>query len=150
MFTKRVASSARIVELHAADKQQLSMKLSSSYICLNRIRFHAFHGVLPQERITGGEFIVSVRAKYNVEKAMESDDVNDTINYARIFEIINKKMQEPSCLLENLAGRIGKGILAELPEIEELDISVEKTNPPMAGDIGCAVVELHLINDKTI
>ncbi|MCD8291070.1 MAG: dihydroneopterin aldolase [Prevotella sp.] len=125
------------------------MKLSSSYISVNRIHFRAYHGVDRQERITGSDFIVSVRAKYDVSKAIESDDVADTINYARIYEIIDKKMQESSCLLENLAGKIGKGILAEFSEIEELYITVEKKNPPMGGEVDCATVELHLINDKT-
>ncbi|MCD8202063.1 MAG: dihydroneopterin aldolase [Prevotella sp.] len=125
------------------------MKLSSSYISVNGMHFRAYHGVAPQERIIGSDFVVNVRAKYNVTKAMESDDVSDTINYARIYEIIDKKMQEPSCLLENLAGRIGKGIFGEMPEIETLDITIEKKNPPMGGEIGCASVEIHLINDKT-
>lgn len=126
------------------------MKLVSGFICLNELRFFARHGVLPQERETGGEFIVSVRAKYPLGKALESDDVADTLNYAEIFEIINKEMQKPSCLLENVAGRIGKSIFMQMPLIESLDISVAKTNPPMEADIGSASVELHLINDKTI
>ena len=125
------------------------MKLSSSYISLNRLRFHARHGVLPQERATGGEFIVSVRAKYLFDKALESDNVDDTINYAEIFEIINKEMLTPSCLLEHLAGRIGRCIFNRMPSIESLDITVEKTNPPMGADSDGAAVELHLINDKT-
>ncbi|CCY66300.1 dihydroneopterin aldolase [Marseilla massiliensis] len=125
------------------------MKLSSSYISLNRLRFHARHGVLPQERATGGEFIVSVRAKYLFDKALESDNVDDTINYAEIFEIINKEMLTPSCLLEHLAGRIGRSIFNRMPMIESLDITVEKTNPPMGADSDGAAVELHLINDKT-
>lgn len=125
------------------------MKLSSSYISLNRLRFHARHGVLPQERATGGEFIVSVRAKYLFDKALESDNVDDTINYAEIFEIINKEMLTPSCLLEHLAGRIGRSIFNKMPMIESLDITVEKTNPPMGADSDGAAVELHLINDKT-
>lgn len=125
------------------------MKLSSSYISLNRLRFHARHGVLPQERATGGEFIVSVRAKYLFDKALESDNVDDTINYAEIFEIINKEMVTPSCLLEHLAGRIGRSIFNRMPMIESLDITVEKTNPPMGADSDGAAVELHLINDKT-
>ena len=124
------------------------MKLSSSYISLNRLRFHARHG-LPQERATGGEFIVSVRAKYLFDKALESDNVDDTINYAEIFEIINKEMLTPSCLLEHLAGRIGRSIFNRMPMIESLDITVEKTNPPMGADSDGAAVELHLINDKT-
>lgn len=125
------------------------MKLSSSYISLNRLRFHARHGVLPQERATGGEFIVSVRAKYLFDKALESDNVDDTINYAEIFEIVNKEMLTPSCLLEHLAGRIGRSIFNRMPMIESLDITVEKTNPPMGADSDGAAVELHLINDKT-
>lgn len=125
------------------------MKLSSSYISLNRLRLHARHGVLPQERATGGEFIVSVRAKYLFDKALESDNVDDTINYAEIFEIINKEMLTPSCLLEHLAGRIGRSIFNRMPMIESLDITVEKTNPPMGADSDGAAVELHLINDKT-
>lgn len=125
------------------------MKLSSSYISLNRLRFHARHGVLPQERATGGEFIVSVRAKYLFDKALESDNVDDTINYAEIFEIINKEMLTPSCLLEHLAGRIGRSIFNRMPMIESLDITVEKTNPPMGADSDGAAVELYLINDKT-
>ena len=125
------------------------MKLSSSYISLNRLRFHARHGVLPQERATGGEFIVSVRAKYLFNKALESDNVDDTINYAEIFEIINKEMLTPSCLLEHLAGRIGRSIFNRMPMIESLDITVEKPTPPMGADSDGAAVELHLINDKT-
>lgn len=125
------------------------MILSSSYICLNKLRFHARHGVLPQERATGGEFIVSIRAKYLFAKALESDNVDDTINYARIFEIINKEMLTPSCLIEHLAGRIGKSILESMPMIESIDVTVEKINPPMGADAESASVELHLINDKT-
>lgn len=94
--------------------------------------------------------MVSVRAKYPLDKALESDNVADTLNYAEIFEIINKEMQKPSCLLEHVAGRIGRSIFMNMPQIEALDISVAKTNPPMGADIGSASVELHLINDKTI
>lgn len=126
------------------------MKLVSGYISLSGLRFFARHGVLPQERETGGEFLVSVRAKYPLDKALESDNVADTLNYAEIFEIINKEMQKPSCLLEHVAGRIGRSIFMNMPQIEALDISVAKTNPPMGADIGSASVELHLINDKTI
>ena len=125
------------------------MKLSSSYVCLNKLRFHARHGVLPQERATGGEFVVSIRAKYLFDKAVRSDDVNDTLNYAEIYEIINKEMQTPSCLLEHVAGRIGKSILEKMPMVETLDVTLEKINPPMGADAESASVELHLINDKT-
>lgn len=124
-------------------------ELKSSYVCLNKLRFHARHGVLPQERETGGEFVVSIRAKYLFAKALQSDDVADTLNYAEMFEIINKEMQKPSCLLEHVAGRLGQSILERMPMIESIDVTVEKINPPMGADVESAAVELHLINDKT-
>lgn len=126
------------------------MNLKSSFVCLNNVRFHARHGVMPQERVTGGEFVVNIRAGYSVEKAMESDNVGDTLNYALLYDIIAEEMQKPSCLLENVAYRIGKNVFERIPLVESIDITVAKLNPPMSGDIGHAAVELHLINNKTI
>jgi len=126
------------------------MKLSAGYICLNDIHIHARHGVMPQERLTGGEFEISIRAKYPISNAIESDNIADTCNYAKMFNIINTEMQTPSSLLEHAAGRIAKSLFAEMPKIESIDITLAKINPPMAGDIGSAAIELHLINDKTI
>ncbi|MDO4159845.1 MAG: dihydroneopterin aldolase [Prevotellaceae bacterium] len=126
------------------------MKISSSYIILKDVHIYARHGVLQQERLTGGEFIVNLKVKYPLQKAIESDNVDDTINYAKLLEIINKEMQKPSCLLEHVAGRIGKSIEEMFPTVEGIDLIITKVNPPMGGHTGGAAVELHLINDKTI
>ena len=126
------------------------MKLKESWISLDGMRFHAHHGVLPQERVTGGDFIVSVEVKYDVSRAVSSDNVADTVNYAVIFKIVNREMQQPSCLLENLAGRIGKCIFNEIEGISEMRVKVSKVNPPMGGQCYGASVSLYLINDKTL
>lgn len=120
------------------------MNYKEGFVCLDNIRFHARHGVLEQERLTGGDFTVSVRAGYPLEIAMRSDRVEDTLNYATLFEIINKEMQKPSCLLENVAGRIGESIFNALPKVDSLVIKVTKENPPMGGLMDGATVELHL------
>lgn len=124
------------------------MKLKSSFVCLNDLHFHAYHGVMPQERVVGGDFVVSIRAGYPIGKAMESDDIGDTLNYAVMYDIIKDEMQKPSCLLENVAFRIGKSIFERIPQVESLDITLAKLNPPMNGNICNAAVELHLANDQ--
>ena len=53
------------------------MFLKESFIYINDLRFHAFHGVMPQERLTGNDYSVSIRIGCNVEKAMLSDDIDD-------------------------------------------------------------------------
>jgi hypothetical protein len=67
-----------------------TMKLESSYINLLGLRFHAYHGVLEQEQIVGNDYCLDVRMKYNISKAMLSDNIDDTLNYAKAYELIRE------------------------------------------------------------
>ena len=125
-------------------------KLETSTIELKDVRLYAFHGVLEQERRVGGDYSVSLRVHYNICKAMETDDVNDTLNYAHLLDIIKQEMAVPSNLLEHVAGRIGKTVIERFDQVEGVDIRITKTNPPLGALCAGATVELHLINDKTL
>ena len=122
--------------------------LVSSYIYLRNLRFHAYHGVMEQERIVGNGYVVNLRAKYSVEQAMVTDDIYDTLNYANMFEVISQEMSVPSNLIERVAYRIGDRLFRKFPRIEAIDIDVRKLNPPIAADSDGAGVELHLINKR--
>jgi dihydroneopterin aldolase len=110
------------------------MHLTESYICLHEVRFYAFHGVMPQERSVGGEFLVSVKVGYPLEKAMSSDDVADTLNYAALYELVKKEMMQPSALLEHVMGRIVEAIEKAFPEVTSVEVKIKKVNPPMGSD----------------
>lgn len=110
------------------------MHLIESYICLHEVRFYAFHGVMPQERSVGGEFLVSVKVGYPLEKAMSSDDVADTLNYAELYELVKKEMMQPSGLLEHVMGRIVEAIEKAFPEVTSVEVKIKKVNPPMGSD----------------
>ena len=125
------------------------MRQMTSYIRLNSVRFHAFHGVLPQEKTVGGDFVVSMRLGYDISRAMESDDVADTLNYAEVYELVRREMSIPSNLLEHVAGRIVQAVLSAFPAVTSIDLELTKENPPMGADCKGAGVEIHLINDKT-
>lgn len=121
------------------------MKLSSSYILLQSLKFHAYHGVLPQERVTGNDYTVDMRIKYDVSGALTSDDVNDTLNYAEVFRLVAQEMAVPSALLERVAGRIGDRLFRRFPGIEEVELKIAKQNPPMGADCKGAGVEAHFV-----
>ncbi len=121
------------------------MKLSSSYILLQSLKFHAYHGVLPQERVTGNDYTVDMRIKYDVSGALTSDDVNDTLNYAEVFRLVAQEMAVPSALLERVAGRIGDRLFRRFPGIEEVELKIVKQNPPMGADCKGAGVEAHFV-----
>ncbi len=125
------------------------MRIESGYIFLKDLRFHAFHGVMPQERKVGGDFLVSLRMGYDISKAMRTDEVSDTLNYAEVYALVRKEMEQSSALLERVAGRIAEALFASDPKILSIDLWLTKVNPPMGADCQGAGVELHLINDKT-
>lgn len=125
------------------------MEIQSTYIYLRNLRFHALHGVLPQERVTGNDYELTLRIGYPMEGAMRSDAVADTLNYAEVYELVRDEMQTPCNLMEHVARRISDRLLRQYPEIRSIDLWITKRNPPMGADCEGAGVEVHLINDKT-
>ena len=125
------------------------MKLMSSKIYLRNVRFHAFHGVLPQEGIVGNDYLVNLVLDYDFSSAMQTDDLQGTLNYAEVYQKVREEMAVPSKLLEHVAGRIAHRLFSDFPEIQKLQLSITKVNPPMGADSDGAGVEVVLINDKT-
>ena len=107
----------------------------SSKILLENIKIHAFHGVLPEEKILGTYYILNLTIKADIWKAAETDDLKDTINYAEINNIIHEEMKIPSELLEQVAGRIIDKIRQKFPQIISIKLKITKTKPPMQCEI---------------
>lgn len=125
------------------------MKLMSSKIYLRNVCFHAFHGVLPQERIVGNDYLVNLVLDYDFSSALKTDDLQGTLNYAEVYQKVKEEMAVPSKLLEHVAGRIAHRLFSDFPEIQKLQLSITKVNPPMGADSDGAGVEVVLTNDKT-
>lgn len=113
------------------------------YIELKEVRFYAYHGVLPQERRVGGWYRVTLRVGYDWSRAAKTDRVEDTLNYAELYQVIGREMAIPSQLLEHVAGRIATAVMTQHPDITSIDLWVTKENPPMGAECSGATVELH-------
>lgn len=105
------------------------------YLELKEMIFHAYHGVLEQERKVGNTYTIDLKIYFDFDQAMYSDDIKDTINYASIYEIVRQEMTKPSNLIEHAAGRIVEHIQANFPQIKNSEIRLAKKNPPFGGDI---------------
>lgn len=118
------------------------MTIAASKIYLDEMRFYAYHGVMEQERLVGGEYCVSLAVEADLTEAVRTDDVANTVNYAALYEVVKSEMAVPSKLLEHVAGRIGRRALDMFERITTLTIRVTKLNPPMGADCKGASVEL--------
>jgi dihydroneopterin aldolase len=74
---------------------------------------------------------------------MRTDDLHDSLDYARVFEIVQGLAREQEfSLLERFAGRL-ETELRQAFQFDSLTIRVRKANPPLPGALGFAGIEIH-------
>ena len=105
------------------------MSLNLTFLELSNLEFYSYHGCLAYEKINGNRFYVDFSAHY-FEKGNITDNLDDTIDYSLIYNIIRKEMAIPSNLLEQLAKRIIDKIMNTFPAINDCKVTVTKFNPP--------------------
>jgi dihydroneopterin aldolase len=111
-------------------------------ILLENMAFYAYHGVLPEERIIGAKYEVSVRLDFNFREAAHTDNLEQTINYAKIYDLVKEEMSVPSHLIEHAGQRILDKIKEQYPQIKWLEVKLSKYHPPVAGELTKATVIL--------
>lgn len=107
------------------------------------LKLFARHGVFEEERVNGNTFSINVSLVYPFDNALDSDDLYDTLDYAEAVEIIHREMDIPSRLLEHVAGRIHKALVAAFPGIISGSIKITKLNPPIPADIAGTAVKIE-------
>ena len=110
-------------------------------IRLEDIQFTAYHGVYPEEREKGNTFLVSVSLTMPDNQAVVTDDLQDTVDYQRVYALVAQEMAIPSLLLEHVAGRI-RNVLHKTYPYAEVHVQVKKKKPPVGGQVAWATIEL--------
>lgn len=104
-------------------------------IVLEGMRFYGFHGVNPEERVLGQEYLVDLAVEMNLTQAGASDRLEDTISYAHIYRAVRDVMEgEPRNLLEAAAQSVADRILSDFP-VDSVSIRVKKPHPPIRGSV---------------
>ena len=99
-------------------------------ITIEGIKVFAYHGHLPEEAKLGGNFMVNVWVKVDTSKVEKTDNLNDTVDYVKIIEIVKEQMAIRSEMIEVPAKRIVDAILP-LNKVQKVKVEVEKINPPI-------------------
>ena len=99
------------------------------------MEFFAYHGHYPVEKEVGNKFIVNINITTDCEKAGKSDQLEDALDYQKVYLLIKNEMSISSDLLEHVATRILDKLYLEFPEISHASVKISKMNPPMGGQI---------------
>lgn len=111
-------------------------------ISLSDIILYAFIGVEEWERQIGTQFKVNLSVFTHNDLHTLNDNIDATISYAHLYEIVEKEMSIKRKLLETTCAAIAQSIKNRYPGVESGKITIEKINPPIPGMVGKASVTL--------
>lgn len=105
-------------------------------IAIEGMEFYAYHGCLVEEQKIGSKYTIDININTDFNKAAITDELQYTIDYARIYTLIKEEMNIPSKLIEHVAKRISGRIRATFSEVIKVEVKVTKHNPPVNGSMG--------------
>lgn len=106
----------------------------SNQIHLKGMSFFGYTGACAIEKRHGQIFLVDVSLGFSSLRAVETDIIEDTVNYADIFAAIQEVVEKMRFeLIERLAGEIALIILSRFTLVEAIEISVSKPQAPIFG-----------------
>lgn len=111
-------------------------------ISLKGLAFKAYHGYYDEEQEKGNRFSVDIEVSTDFEEAAINDDLNGTVDYEKLYILVQEEMQITSRLLESVVVRIANRVLIGLPIVTEVSVRLSKYNPPIGGACDEAVVTL--------
>jgi dihydroneopterin aldolase len=108
----------------------------SDQINLTGIKAFGYHGVFKEERVHGQTFIADVELNLDLSKASQSDDLESTIDYSKVIDLVVDEIQgEAVNLIERLAGRIADKIKAVFPVVSKVVITLHKPHAPVDAEV---------------
>ncbi|WP_174734840.1 dihydroneopterin aldolase [Mesobacillus harenae] len=112
-------------------------------IHVNQMQFYGYHGVFPEETRLGQRFIVDLIVELDLKAAGESDNLDDSINYAELYQVCKEVAEGPPFkLVEAVAEKMAEEILARHAAVQICHLKVIKPDPPIPGHYQSVAVEI--------
>ena len=111
-------------------------------ITIRGLRVFAYHGVNPEEKEKGQPFELDITLHTDLSKPGQSDDLSDTVSYAKVTKLaVATMLCEKNDLLERAATRVADAILDAYP-VESVTVLLKKPRAPIAADFEFVAVEI--------
>ena len=113
-------------------------------VLLKDIRLQGTHGVYDREELWATTFRLNL--VIDLKKDPPFVEIIDTVDYSKVYEIVKSSFSVKEQLLENLANRIYTQLIGQFAQIQSVEISIIKEDPPIPGFSG----EVGIVFKKTV
>jgi dihydroneopterin aldolase len=117
-------------------------------IIIKGLKLFAYHGVNPEEKVDGQNFVLDITASLNADIAKASDNVDDTVSYAKIIKTARAVFTERSYdLIEVAANKVGVEIMKQYPRLQQVTVLLMKPEAPIKANFEYVAVEETITRD---
>ncbi len=114
-------------------------------IIVKGLKLFAYHGVNPEEKVDGQNFVLDITATIDATKAKNTDNVDDTVSYAKIIKTARAVFTEKSYdLIEAAANKVGVVIMETFPLLESVTVLLKKPEAPIKAEFDYVAVEISV------
>ena len=118
-------------------------------IIVKGLRLKAYHGVNPEEKINGQMFELDITALIDAKPANASDELDDTVSYAKIIKTARAVFTAESYnLIEYAANKVGMEIMKTYPKLKSVTVLLKKPEAPISADFDYVAVEETITREE--
>ena len=117
-----------------------------SKITIENMEFYAYHGHFEEEQKIGTWFSLDLTMEVDTSKAELTDELEDTVDYSAVYQVVKEQMMIPSKLLEHVGRRILHAVKERFPDVTDAQLKIRKMNPPLGGKMDFVSLELTMNN----
>lgn len=112
-------------------------------ISIKGLKLFAYHGVNPEEKENGQNFVIDLDYYVNINKACQMDSLDDTVSYAKVVKTICRVFTaEKYDLIERAAQVIADSVLDEFEDIFKVEVTLKKPEAPISADFDYVAVSI--------
>ena len=112
-------------------------------VIIKGLKVFAYHGVNPEEKENGQNFVFDIELGADLSKACNTDDLNDTVNYAKVSKTVRRVATENKYdLIERVAELCCEAIFEEHSDVKSIRMTLKKPEAPMKADFEYVGVEI--------
>ena len=151
--TAAIAAGADILRVHDVAEALQGAKVADALfrtrketiegiIQIRDLKIFAYHGVNPEEKKYGQNFLIDLDVYSDFSKASDSDDIESTVSYAKVIKRVRSIMTEDVYdLIETVAKKITDGVFDSFPAVNRVHVVLKKPDAPIKAEFSYVAVE---------
>lgn len=118
-------------------------------IIVKGLRLKAYHGVNPEEKLNGQMFELDITALIDAKPANVSDELDDTVSYAKIIKTARAVFTAESYnLIEYASNKVAMEIMKTYPKLKSVTVLLKKPEAPISADFDYVAVEETITREE--